>query len=172
MGKPTIQHLALVFLVTIALMQGASGAEQASIFFDNKNAVVRYENYRSCKECQAYEVVIFADGRVLYTGKSLVKVLGEKWYQMDPQEVVQLSASLVRQGFFELQHSYVDENLADANIAEISFRQKERQKTIRFQYAANMTRPRPLVNFASEIDAVTKTHQFRCPAEVSGRKLC
>jgi len=147
-------------------------AEGSSVFFENKDAVIRFENYRSCKECQAYEVVIFSDGRVLYTGKSLVKVLGEKWYQVDPQEVVQLSTSLVRQGFFELQDSYVDKGLFDMNIAEISLRQEKRQKTVRFHYAANMSRPKPLVNFASEINAVTKTDQLRCPAVISGRKLC
>jgi len=163
---------AFVCMAGVLSMRVTTGAEGSSVFFESRDAVIRYENYRSCNECQAYEVVIFSDGRVLYTGKSLVKVLGEKWYQIDPQEVVQLSASLVRQGFFELQGSYVDKGLFDMNIAEISLRQEKRQKTVRFHYAANMSRPKPLVNFASEINAVTKTDQLRCPALVSGRKLC
>jgi hypothetical protein len=166
--------LVLVFccLAGVQLVLDSTGAERSSVFFENKDAMIRYENYRSCKQCQAYEVVIFSDGRVLYTGKSLVNVLGEKWYQIDPQEVVQLSTSLVRQGFFELQDSYVDQDLADGSIAEISFRHQERQKTVQFHYAANMSRPKPLVNFAIEINAVTKTEQLRCPADLPRRTLC
>jgi uncharacterized protein DUF6438 len=159
-------------VVAMVFARNSISAEQSSVFFDNKDAAIRYENYNSCRECQGYEVVIFTDGRVLYTGKAHVNVMGQKWYRVDPQDVALLRNLLSTQGFFELQDSYVAKALADGNIAEISFRQEGKQKTIRFHYTANKRRPKPLVDFASEIDETARIYPLRCPADGFARKLC
>ncbi|MEW6761831.1 MAG: DUF6438 domain-containing protein [Pseudomonadota bacterium] len=116
-------------------------------------------------ECPVYEVEVFGDGRVRYTGEEFVKSTGVHETRIDGRAVAQLAKAVQAARFDALRRSYQDEAdgcenvMTDASSLTLAVRRGGRTKSVNYYFGCegrNIPSTR-IVSLADTIDRLAGT---------------
>src|SRR5436190_23593718 len=100
--------------------------------------------------CPVYAVRITGDGRVEYTGKQMVRVVGSATAQISRVAVRDLADKFIKMGYFELDNAYYSWNSDDVASTITSIQLGSRTKSI----VRNVAGPAALRGLEWQIDRV------------------
>ncbi len=116
-------------------------------------------------ECPVYEVEVFGDGRVRYTGEAFVKTTGVHETRIDRRAVGQLAQAIRTARFDMLRRSYQDENdgcenvITDAPSLTLAVKRGGRTRSVHYYFGCE-GRDIPsarIVSLAGTIDRLAGT---------------
>ncbi len=100
--------IAVVIIALAASLPGVAGdvADTPPYEFDPADLEITLQR-RSCYGmCPTYDVVIRGDGHGVFTGHKFVKELGERVFEVKPEDVIALLQQFYDVGFFDLREVY------------------------------------------------------------------
>ena len=120
-----------------------------------KDVVITLERTLCYGFCPNYELTISGDGKVVYEGKSLVKVTGAQTAQISQDKVKKLVDEFYRVGYFSLQDEYI-EDIKDLPTTITSIIIDGKTKKIVNYYGA----PKKLNELENKIDEITNSKNW------------
>ena len=109
--------------------------------------------------CAVYQLDIYEDGTVIYTGIDHVQVLGVRSTKIDAQEVSFLADQMELTGYFDWQDEYTTQNITDQAYVTTSLSWDNQSKRI-VRYDGDPNAPVGLVRLEDRIDSVAGSDQW------------
>ncbi|MDA2913447.1 ankyrin repeat domain-containing protein [Acidobacteriia bacterium AH_259_A11_L15] len=122
--------------------------------------VITLERTACFGTCPVYSLEIYADGTVIYEGKTFVGVTGRRRSHIPPSQVQQLVHAFLEIDYFSLKDSY-RASLPDGPTTITTLQLNGRIKRIENYGSA----PEELTELEYEIDRAVNTHQWLHPAD-------
>ena len=117
--------------------------------------VITLERTTCFGSCPAYTLSIAGDGTVTYTGRSYVRVTGERTWKIEPAAVEALARDMERAGYFRLKDRY-KAPITDLPTTRTSLRIGDRTKSIEDYFGA----PDTLQALERRIDEVAGVKKY------------
>jgi hypothetical protein len=129
------------------------------------------EYFRSCGLCSAYTLTIFASGRAIYLGKDFVNTKGLREFKIDDGSLASIRNALNDLRIDQLDTSYIDKQIADGEVIEITSWRDGEMKRVRFR--ANIgTVGTKLAAFARFTGDLVDSKNWVCPVPVGNEHVC
>jgi hypothetical protein len=143
---------------TLSFAQTAKPTEPAP------DTLITLQRFACENRCAVYRLVIFADGSVIWEGRSFVKQRGLIRSGISPEVLTKLIADLEAGGFFELQNNYgygTDSGCAsidpDGPAAILSVSNRGRSKTVLHHHRCIGPEPDRVTKLEDAVDRAVGT---------------
>jgi hypothetical protein len=151
--------LLLLLLSGVAFADPVAKTADANTF--DPNVLASLERTVCFGTCPAYSVVVYTDGRVVWTGHRFVKVKGGATETLSASELEALKAAFAEANYFDLNGNYACRGYTDAPSAVTTFNDGKRQKRIAHYYGCRSAKGvDALTNLESKFDEIVKTSQW------------
>lgn len=147
----------LDLMVNTAQWTGVS--PQPAHFTPDMTPVITLERGACFGFCPVYNLVIYDNGTVIYTGISNVEVVGVRMIEIDTLSVMSLADRMSLTGYFDWQDEYTEQLITDQVTVITSLSWDNNYKRIT-RYDGDPNAPIGLYRFEQEIDAIVNVSQW------------
>ena len=129
------------------------------LYMEDAQPVIILERQPCFGFCPSYEVVIYDDGTVVYTGYEWVDEKGVQVSQVDADDVAALVADMEDAGYLDWEDEYTEYLITDMPYAITRLLTNTEQKRIVHYYGDN-TAPESLTEIEAQIDELVNIDQW------------
>jgi Domain of unknown function (DUF6438) len=149
----------LIVLAVMAMSCSSSREPHAvsTLFSLNDSTLfVMLERTECYGTCPAYRLEVYRNGKVTYTGKSHVKVIGEMTKWIDQSTLQALQAAFTQAQFLRFKDNYTEMTWTDMPTTTLSFSSPQNRKTV-VHYHGDDSAPKSLTDLENRIDEIVGT---------------
>ena len=146
--------LLLILLLLFSILVSGSADEPAA--GDTDQIMISLDRGMCFGTCPVYTVTLYENGTLHWNGEMYVDVIGEVTAEIDPDEVINLSAYIESRGFFTYNDTYVSYDITDLPWATLTVSNGTQFKQIE-HYHGDHSAPIVLHNLEDAVDVVANT---------------